>query len=131
MPGGSLTPALGQVSVYEVDDQTSSNPTVSRGSLAPPRHPRRGRGSGLVNVSMNNETLRFDSCPPLYGGWAAPPPRGGGQHFCLAKAVWCMPAPIWGAGRAPPPQGGAVLQQYHQGGDGLMKINKTSDFDDE
>ena len=35
-----------------------------------------------------------------------------------------MPAPIWGAGRAPPPQGGAVLQQYHQGDDGLMKSKK-------
>ena len=57
VPGGSQTPALGQVSVYEVDDQTSSNPTVSRGSLAPPRHPRRGRGLGLVDALMIDETF--------------------------------------------------------------------------
>ena len=75
MSGGSQTPALGQTSVYEVSDQTSSNPTVSRGSLAPPRHPRRGRGLGLVDALMIDGTLRFDSCPPLYGGWAAPLPR--------------------------------------------------------
>ena len=56
-PGGTQTPTLGQASVYEVDDQTSSNPTVSRGSLAPPRHPRRGRGLGLVDALMIDETF--------------------------------------------------------------------------
>ena len=61
VPGGNLTPALGQVSVYEVDDQTSSNPTVSRGSLAPPRHPRRGRGLGLVDEIMIDGTHETDT----------------------------------------------------------------------
>ena len=67
-PGGTQTPTLGQASVYEVDDQTSSNPTVSRGSLAPPRHPRRGRGSGWVNVSMNNGILGLILAHPCMGG---------------------------------------------------------------
>ena len=40
-------------SAVTLDDQTSSNPTVSRGSLAPPRHPRRGRGLGLVDAFMS------------------------------------------------------------------------------
>ena len=103
-PGGNLTHALGQTSVSEVNDQTSSNPTVSRGSLAPPRHPRRGRGSGLVNVSMNNGILGLIRAHPCMGGGPRPSPAGRGstddglQRLKLAH-------PYMGGGPRPSPAG--------------------------
>ena len=103
-PGGNLTHTLGQTSVSEVNDQTSSNPTVSRGSLAPPRHPRRGRGSGLVNVSMNNGILGLIRAHPCMGGGPRPSPAGRGstddglQRLILAH-------PYMGGGPRPSPAG--------------------------
>ena len=103
-PGGIQTHALGQTSVSEVNDQTSSNPTVSRGSLAPPRHPRRGRGSGLVNVSMNNGILGLVRAHPCMGGGPRPSPAGRGstddglQRLILAH-------PYMGGGPRPSPAG--------------------------
>ena len=103
-PGGIQTHALGQTSVSEVNDQTSSNPTVSRGSLAPPRHPRRGRGSGLVNVLMNNGILGLIRAHPCMGGGPRPSPAGRGstddgpQRLKLAH-------PYMGGGPRPSPAG--------------------------
>jgi len=107
-PGGNLTHALGTVLDSECfRPEGSSNPTVSRGQSGP--SPGRPPGLGQVSDLPRYWVSEVDCCPPLYGGWAAPPPRRGGQLCCLAKEVWCVPAPVWGAGRAPPPQGGAVI----------------------
>ena len=104
-----LGPPTVPLTVLGGDGQANDSP-LTRIRLTTPGHipahqtPLRTPASQQDTGSRLGQLLWSVCAPPLMGGRAAPPPRGG--LGCCSRLCCCVPDPLWGAGLPRPPVGG-------------------------